>query len=124
MAQINPISLYDRGVHINNIQPLDVIADSDIISRQRYTILPKSEQIIKTRTQKLVNRELCINSIKTLRPYVEISNRYIANRGFVTIWNNSNQIITIQKNAKIAFEDDVPINNILRVAELQNFVKN
>ena len=121
MAQINPISLYDRGVHINNIQPLDVIADSDIISRQRYTVLPKSEQIIKTRTQKMVNRELCINSIKTLRPYVEISNRYIANRGFVTIWNNSNQIITIQKNAKIAFEDEVRINNILRVSNLQDF---
>ena len=52
------------------------------------------------------------------------TNRYIANRGFISLWNNSNHIITIQKNAEITQEDYVRINNILRVSELQNFDKN
>ena len=120
-ALLNTTNIYENNVNINHIGLSDALFDADILTRRAYTLFPGTQTIVKTKTHKPLTRDIYINSIKALRPFTQISNRYIGQRGFISFYNNSCHTITLQKNAKIACEDRKQINTILSVSQLSTF---
>ena len=103
---------------LRNVENME-FQEHDILARETKTINPKQQTIIKTINMTQQDNAIFIEVPDSLKDIINISQKYIPKRGFITVRNLTDKFILIRK--KVLLAQNVKtflINNIISISDL------